>query len=114
MTIRVTIWNEYLHEKNNPEAIKIYPEGIHETLKKHLSSEKDFIIRTATLEQPEHGLTEEVLENTDVLIWWGHMAHGKVQDEVVQRVADRVRRGMGAILLHSSHASKLMKALTGC
>ena len=114
MTIRVTIWNEYLHEKNNPEAIKIYPEGIHETLKKHLSSEKDFVIRTATLEQPEHGLTEEVLENTDVLIWWGHMAHGKVQDEVVQRVADRVRRGMGAILLHSSHASKLMKALTGC
>jgi len=114
MPVRVTIWNEYRHELTDEYVKKIYPDGIHEALRNQLSSETDFIIRTATLDQPEHGLTDEVIENTDVLLWWGHMAHGQVKDEIVKKVADRVRRGMGIILLHSAHASKLMQVLTGC
>ncbi|HOD92410.1 MAG TPA: ThuA domain-containing protein [Clostridia bacterium] len=114
MSIHVTIWNEFIHEKKDESVRRIYPNGIHNALKDQLSSESDFVIKTATLDQPEHGLTEEVINHTDVLLWWGHMAHGQVKDEIVNKIADRVRKGMGIILLHSAHASKLMKCLTGC
>ena len=113
--IRVTVWNEYLHEVQFDEIRAIYPEGIHGCIAAFL--EKDgFDVRTATLRQAEHGLSEEVLAETDVLIWWGHMAHDDVQDAIVDRVQQRVLAGMGLIVLHSGHFSKIFKRLmgTGC
>ncbi|MBY9080704.1 ThuA domain-containing protein [Paenibacillus sp. HN-1] len=110
--IRVTIWNEYVSEKTKPEAAAVYPHGIHHALAEGLAP-YGFLIRTATLEQPEHGLTEQVLRHTDVLIWWGHMAHDLVKDEIVERVYQRVLEGMGLIVLHSGHFSKLFRKLMG-
>jgi len=113
--INVTIWNEFLHEKQHEEVSRVYPEGIHIALQKGLACDQ-FNIRTATLDQPEHGLTEEVLTNTDVLLWWGHMGHDQVEDYIVERVHARVMAGMGLIVLHSGHFSKIFKKLmgTGC
>jgi trehalose utilization protein len=111
--IRVTVWNEYRHEKTHEAVAKVYPEGIHGQIAKFLSANPDMVVRTATLDEPEHGLTEEVLAQTDVLIWWGHMAHGQVQDAVVDRVQQRVLNGMGLIVLHSGHFSKIFKRLMG-
>jgi trehalose utilization protein len=113
MAINVTIWNEFLHEQKNEKVRSIYADGIHKTIGKYLENEGEYIIRYATLEEPDHGLTEEVLANTDVLIWWGHMAHDRVKDEVVERVYLRVLLGMGLIVLHSSHYSKIFKKLMG-
>ncbi len=110
--IRVIIWNEYRHEKFHSEIAQIYPDGIHEALARHLRAE-GFEVRTATLDEPEHGLTEEVLAQTDVLIWWGHMAHDEVRDEIVERVYRRVIDGMGLIPLHSAHYSKIFVRLMG-
>ncbi len=75
MAIRVTVWNEYLHEVQFPEIAEVYPKGIHGCIADFLR-EAGMEVKTATLKEPEHGLTQEVLDNTDVLIWWGHMAHG--------------------------------------
>lgn len=111
--IRITIWNEGVHEKVHEAVAKVYPEGIHGAIAKHLKTKTDFEVRTATLEQPEHGLTEEVLKNTDVLTWWGHMAHDKVKDAIVERVHQHVLNGMGLIVLHSGHHSKIFKKLMG-
>lgn len=113
--VRVTVWNEFLHEKVHEEVTKVYPDGIHNALAGGLS-EDGVEVRTATLEQPEHGLTEEVLNRTDVLIWWGHMGHDRVEDYIVERVHNRVMNGMGLIVLHSGHFSKIFKKLmgTGC
>ncbi len=110
--INVTIWNEFRHEKENEAVKKIYPEGMHMAIAKGIAA-ADLNIRTATLDEPEHGLTEEVVENTDVMLWWGHCHHGAVADEVVQRVRRRVLEGMGLIVLHSGHYSKIFKSLTG-
>ncbi len=110
--MRVTIWNEFRHERNNEEVAKIYPEGLHATLADALK-EKDFEVRTATLDEPEHGLTGEVLNSTDVLLWWGHIAHDEVSDAVVDRVHERVLNGMGLIVLHSGHFSRIFKKLMG-
>ena len=110
--IRVTIWNENVHEQTEPVVAKIYPLGIHGTLAKALSA-GDLEIRTATLAEPEHGLTEEICANTDVMLWWGHAAHDDVKDEIVARVQKRVLEGMGLIVLHSGHYSKLFKRLMG-
>ncbi|MDQ3361475.1 MAG: ThuA domain-containing protein [Actinomycetota bacterium] len=110
--LRVTIWNEFRHERNNEEVAKIYPEGLHATLADALK-EKDFEVRTATLDEPEHGLTGEVLNSTDVLLWWGHIAHDEVSDAVVDRVHERVLNGMGLIVLHSGHFSRIFKKLMG-
>ncbi|HIW31717.1 MAG TPA: ThuA domain-containing protein [Candidatus Paenibacillus intestinavium] len=113
--INVTIWNEFLHEKEHEEVTRVYPEGIHIALQKGLASD-ELNIRTATLEEAEHGLTEEVLQQTDVLVWWGHMGHDRVEDHIVDRVHARVMEGMGLIVLHSAHFSKVFKKLmgTGC
>jgi trehalose utilization protein len=111
-TLRVTVWNEGRHEKTHPEARKVYPDGMHTVIAKHLQSQ-GLTVRTATLDEPEHGLTEQVLAETDVLTWWGHMAHGEVKDEIVDRVHQRVLNGMGLVVLHSGHFSKIFKKLMG-
>lgn len=111
--IRVTVWNEYEHERNEERVGKVYPKGIHGAIAEFLGREEDLEVRTATLDMPEHGLTKDVLDSTDVLIWWGHMAHHKVSDEVAQRVRDRVLEGMGFVALHSAHASKPFRLLMG-
>ena len=109
---RVTVWNEYRHEKIHAEVAQVYPDGIHEAIATHLRA-AGLEVRTATLDEPEHGLTAEGLAQTDVLIWWAHMAHGEVTDEVVDRVYGRVLDGMGLIVLHSAHFSKIFKKLMG-
>jgi trehalose utilization protein len=151
LPLRVTIWNENVHERKNPIVAKIYPAGIHgciaDALKidnvvagianagselatgrvrpvggpdgrlrsasKASGAAKTLQVRTATLDEPEHGLSEKLLEETDVLIWWGHAAHGRVKDPIVDRVLKRVWEGMGFVALHSSHYSKIFKRLMG-
>ena len=95
MPIRVTIWNEFRHEKTNAFIKKLYPKGMHGAIAKYLKDNTDFKVKTATLDEAEHGLTEKVLAQTDVLTWWGHMAHGEVKDEIVNRVHQRVMEGWG-------------------
>jgi len=111
--IRATVWNEFRHEKAHDEVRKVYPRGIHVAIARGLSKAKDLAVKTATLDEPEHGLHEAALQATDVLIWWGHMAHGEVADDVVKRVQKHVLEGMGLIVLHSGHFSKIFRALMG-
>ncbi len=111
--IRITVWGEFRHEKQNPRVSSIYPKGMHQTIADALALHPDFSVGTATLDEPEHGLTDTVLDRTDVLTWWGHMAHGEVSDAVVAKVRTRVLEGMGLIVLHSGHYSKIFKTLMG-
>jgi len=116
-TLRVTVWNEFIHERKDAEVKAVYPDGIHATLAAAIRQAiPGAEVRTATQDQPEHGLTEQVLAETDVLAWWGHMGHAQVSDAVVDRVHQRVLEGMGAIFLHSAHYSKPFIKLmgTGC
>jgi len=112
--MRITVWNEGVHEQVDDRVAALYPDGIHGAIADGL---RELVpgssIRTATLDEPEHGLSAEVLESTDVLLWWGHVAHDRVSDEVVQRVKDRVLAGMGLIVLHSGHFSKIFISLMG-
>ena len=113
--LRVTIWNEYRHEREHASVRVLYPDGIHAVLDSalaHLLGES-VQTRVATIDQPEHGLTYEVLAETDVLTWWGHAAHNEVEDEIVERVHHRVLNGMGLVALHSAHASKIFRRLMG-
>ena len=112
-SIRVTVWNEDRHERQNREIAAIYPDGIHGAIAQYLRTLPSLEVHTATLDEPEHGLSDQVLAHTDVLIWWGHMAHGEVRDAVVDRVHARVLDGMGLIVLHSGHFSKIFKRLMG-
>jgi trehalose utilization protein len=110
--LNVTIWNEFRHEKEDEAVQEIYPDGIHEQLASFLPS-GEMKVKTANLDEEEHGLTEDVLENTDVLLWWGHLAHDEVKDDIVDRVHARVLEGMGLIVLHSGHFSKIFQKLMG-
>lgn len=111
--INVTVWNEYCHEKLDKNVAEIYPKGIHGAICEKLSAFEQFNIRYATLDMENHGLSDEVLESTDVLIWWGHMKHQDVSDEIALKIKERVLNGMGFIGLHSAHASKPFKLLMG-
>jgi len=111
--IRVTIWNEFVHEQQNQDVARLYPEGLHGALAAALRRHPELMVRTATLQEAEHGLTQDVLDQTDVLTWWGHAAHEAVSDAVVGRVHQRVIEGMGLLVLHSGHESKVFKRLMG-
>ena len=111
--IKVTIWNEFTHEKTNEAVKAIYPEGIHGYLKSVLQSD-EIEITLAALDDPDQGLPDEVLNNTDVLMWWGHMRHHEVNDALVEKIKNRVyTQGMGFIALHSAHMSKPFRAIVG-
>ena len=112
--IRVLVWNEFMHEKDaENKASEIYPEGIHNYIASFLGKEDDIEVSTATLDDENCGITKERLENTDVIIWWGHCGHHKVPDEVAALVQEAVLNGMGAIFLHSAHKSKPFMRLMG-
>jgi trehalose utilization protein len=113
--LRVLVWGENRHEKEQPEVAAIYPEGMHTTIREGIEENlgERAHVSTATLDDPEHGLTEDVLQSTDVLVWWGHAAHAEVSDEVVERVHRHVLAGMGLVVLHSGHWSKIFGKLMG-
>ncbi len=111
--IRVLVWNEFHHEKKSERVAAIYPKGIHGAIADFLGVEDDIEVRTATLDDENCGITKEILDETDVLLWWGHLKHNQVPDEVAAMVRDAVLDGMGAVFLHSAHHSKPFKALMG-
>jgi trehalose utilization protein len=113
--VRVTVWGENVHEQRDESVRTIYRDGMHAAIAAGLqASLGDRVrVRTATLDQPEHGLPQSVLDETDVLTWWGHIAHDQVQDAMVDRVQDAVLGGMGLLALHSAHYSKILRRLLG-
>ena len=112
-SLQVVVWGENVHEQKSEVVRSVYPDGMHNVIAAGLRENGLDPVSTATLQEPEHGLTEEKLQNTDVLFWWGHCAHGEVADGVVDRVQKRVLEGMGLIVLHSGHYSKIFKRLMG-
>jgi trehalose utilization protein len=113
MPTRVIIWNEGRHEKKNPAVQEIYPDGMHAAIAAHLRKNKALSVTTATLDEPEHGLSESAVDLTDVFVWWGHLAHKDVDDAIVERVHERVLAGAGIVVLHSGHFSKIFRKLMG-
>lgn len=115
MPIRVTVWSENYHEPREPDVRRRYPDGIHGAIAAGLAEHlgERVRVRTAVLEDPEHGLSDKELAETDVLTWWGHLGHEDVADEVVERVRRRVLGGMGLLVLHSGHYSKIFRSLMG-
>jgi trehalose utilization protein len=115
MPVRVTVWGENVHERRDESVRTLYPDGMHATIARGLAEllGERVQVRTATLDEPEHGLSEQVLAETDVLTWWGHVAHDEVDDRVVARIHDRVLGGMGLLALHSAHYSKIFRRLMG-
>jgi trehalose utilization protein len=116
--IRVTVWGENFHENSDRDRAmmaELYPEGMHGAiaagLRRLLGDQVE--VRTATQDQPEHGLTDEVLAATDVMTWWGHATHAGVDDSVVDKVHARVLGGMGLLVLHSGHFAKIFQKLMG-
>lgn len=110
--LRLTIWNEAWHETNQAQIRAVYPDGIHGAIAAGIAA-PDLAIRTATFFDPDHGLGGDVLDATDVLFWWGHVVHDEVPDALVDRIQARVLDGMGLVVLHSGHHSKLFRRLMG-
>jgi len=112
--MNITIYNEFIHEKKNPKVGEIYPNGIHGAIASYMEKQNGVgTVRTVTLEEPEHGLTDDVIADTDVLIWWGHLAHGDVEDAIVDKLQKRILEGMGLVVLHSGHHSKIFRRMMG-
>lgn len=111
--LRVTMWNEFVHERELPEIRAVYPEGIHGCLRNFLEKEQDITVRCVTLDMPNQGITQALLDNTDVLIWWSHARQEDITDETVRLVRNAVHSGMGLVALHSAHFSRIMRDLLG-
>lgn len=111
--INALVWGENVHERTNETVAAIYPDGMHACIARALAADPGITASTATLQEPDHGLAEDRLDDTDVLLWWGHCAHGEVDDAIVDRVLARIWQGMGLIVLHSGHFSKIFRRTLG-
>ncbi len=111
--IRATVWNEFRHEKNEAHIKAVYPDGLHDVIASCLAEDGDIEAKKAALDDPDQGLPDSLLDQTDVLLWWGHMAHHEVSDALVEKVCRRVIGGMGLIVLHSGHHSKVFRSIIG-
>ena len=111
--LNVIVWNEFVHEREHEAVRAVYPDGIHNAIADGLKANPAYRVGTATLDEDLNGLSEERLAGCDVLLWWGHMAHDRVDDATVDRVQKRVLEGMGLIVLHSGHFSKIFRRLMG-
>ncbi len=113
MAIRVLVWGENFHERNDPAVAAIYPDGMHGAIAGQLRQAPGVLVETATFGDPGHGLAAERLAATDVLVWWGHKKHAEVAPEAVERVLENVWQGMGLVVLHSAHFSQIFRRLMG-
>lgn len=113
MAIRALVWGENFHECNDPAVGTLYPRGIHGAIAEQLRLDPEIEAAVATFDQDEQGLAAERLAATDVLLWWGHRRHQEVGDDAALRVIGRVWEGMGLIVLHSGHLSKVFRQLMG-
>jgi trehalose utilization protein len=112
--LRVTIWNEHVHEREDARVAELYPDGIHGALAAALGQHRPGDrVSCSTLADPDQGLGDDRLAATDVLVWWGHMAQAQVADERAERVRRRVLDGMGLVVLHSGHLAKPFTLLMG-
>ena len=111
--VRAIVWGENVHEREEPRVAALYPDGMHSCIAGALEEDREIRAGTATLDQPEHGLCESTLDECEVLYWWGHAAHDRVEDAIVDRVHRRVLEGMGLVALHSAHYSKIFRRLLG-
>jgi len=112
-TVKVAVWNEFRQEKTDPAVQDVYPLGIHVAIAEGLSKYRDLAVETATLDDPEQGLSEELLQHSDVLVWWGHKAHEEISNDTLARVQKAVLSGLGLVVLHSGHYSRIFRALLG-
>jgi trehalose utilization protein len=104
----ILVWSEGTAPK------EVYPNDIRGAVAAELAKLRGYTVKTATLSDPEQGISQAALDATDVLIWWGHLKHGDVSDTGVERIVKRVREGgMGIIFLHSAHFAKPLKAVLG-
>ena len=132
---KVTVFNENLQETSGDDVVnlvhyetedyrefllnsagkitKVHPQGIHMTLKSIFDECDDMAVRTVTMDMPEFGFSQEVLDDTDVLVLWAHLAHEKITDEIAERIKNRVHEGMGFLCLHSAHQCKPLHKLIG-
>lgn len=110
--INVTVWNECRRQLDNPAVTGFYPQGIHQAVIDGIAA-ADLHLTAALLDDAECGLPQDLLNQTDVLVWWGHIAHHEVPDELAYRIRDRVWNGMGLVVLHSGHYSKIFQLLNG-
>lgn len=119
--MNITVFNENIDElgldpkraDKTAALLEVHPNGIHNTLKDLFDEMDDVNVRTATQDQEECGLSKEVLDNTDVLVFWAHRGHDDFPDEIAENIHQRVISGMGLILLHSAHHSKVLKRTLG-
>jgi len=112
--VNVTVWCEGVLPQSKPDLAAIYPEGMEVAIAEGLRALLPHAtIRTATLGDPDSGLSDAVLDDTDVLLWWGHLAHDDVPEDRVAAVHERVLGGMGLIALHSAHFSTIFRRLMG-
>lgn len=111
--LSITVWNEGRHERDDPAVRAIYPRGMHGEIVARLTAEPGFQARAALLDEPDQGLPADILDATDVLVWWGHRAHAEVRDDLVDRILRRIEAGMGLVSLHSTHFAKVFTRLHG-
>lgn len=106
--IHVLIWDEQQTEQQ-----EVYPNFLGNQLAKHLRKQEHLSVVVVTPDDPQQGLSDENLDQADVLIWWGHRRHKEITPETGQKIVARIQSGdLQMIALHSAHfATPFMEAM---
>ncbi|MEZ5042821.1 MAG: alpha/beta hydrolase fold domain-containing protein [Saprospiraceae bacterium] len=97
--IKVVVWDE--RQKKQQKA---YPDFMGNHIADYLKKNDLLRVYSVGLDDPEQGLSDEVLENCEVMIWWGHVRHPEISVATSKKLIERVKAGtLEMIFLHSAH-----------
>lgn len=99
--VRVVVWDE-----RQPSQKEAYENFLGNAIADFLRGEDGLAVQSVTIDDPEQGISQAVLDNCDVLIWWGHKRQSEILPEAGKRIVERISSGkLHLIALHSAHWS---------
>ena len=97
--IQVVVWDEQQEKQK-----RAYPNYLGNHIASHLQKNESLDVLSVNLNDPGQGLSDEVLENCEVMVWWGHVRHTEISLETSKKLIRRVKEGkLNLIFLHSAH-----------
>jgi len=99
--VKVVVWDE-----QQPAQKQAYSSFLGNSVAEHLGAQPGISVRSVNINDPGQGLAGGVLDDCQVLIWWGHVRHAEISAETGRSIVERIKDGkLSLVALHSAHWS---------
>ena len=99
--VRVVVWDE-----QQPAQKEVYTNFLGNQIASYLRTLPDLSVTSVNLNDPDQGLSDAIITNCDVLVWWSHVKNKQVSTNKAAEIVGRIQQGkLSLITLHSALTS---------